>query len=117
MPAAVPVVAAAVVPVVVAPVVAVPAVAAADDEVFALAVSSLRMSVTCTRKKASITGSSLDSRDVRVDCGRFELSDLPCSTGKDSGGSLVELRTQSYEYNIRLLSRNHNSLETLLFHF
>jgi hypothetical protein len=44
-----------------------PAVAEADEDVLALAVSSLSMSVTCTRKNASTTGSSFDNRDVRVD--------------------------------------------------
>lgn len=67
--------------VIVAVTAAVVAVAAAEEDVLAFADSSLSMSVTCTRKKASITGSSLDSRDVRVDCGLFELSDLPCSQG------------------------------------
>ena len=67
--------------VIVAVTAAVVAVAAAEEDVLAFADSSLSMSVTCTRKKASITGSSLDSRDVRVDCGLLELSDLPCSQG------------------------------------
>jgi hypothetical protein len=67
--------------VIVAVTAAVVAVAAAEEDVLAFADSSLSMSVTCTRKKASITGSSLDSRDVRVDCGLLELSDLPCSKG------------------------------------
>ena len=67
--------------VIVAVTAAVVAVAAAEEDVLAFADSSLSMSVTCTRKKASITGSSLDSRDVRVDCGLLELSDLPCSRG------------------------------------
>jgi hypothetical protein len=62
-----------------------PAVAEAEENVLALAltVSSLSMSVTCTRKNASTTGSSFDSRDVRVDCGLLELSDLPCSGIKE----------------------------------
>ena len=39
--------------------------------------SAFKMSVTCTRKNPSTTGSSLDSREFRVLCGLPVFSDLP----------------------------------------